>query len=28
MFKIAMNTIDREATLAANAQVGRAIQLP
>jgi hypothetical protein len=28
MFKIAMNTIDREATLAANAQQGRAIQLP
>jgi hypothetical protein len=28
MFKIALNTIDREATLAANAQAGRAIQLP
>lgn len=28
MFKIALNTIDREATLAANAKVGRTIQLP
>ncbi len=28
MFKIALNTIDRDATLAANAQAGRAIQLP
>ena len=28
MFKIALNTVDRDATLAANAQVGRAIQLP
>lgn len=28
MFKIAMSTIDREATLEANAQAGRAIQLP
>lgn len=28
MYKIALNTIDRDATLAANAQAGRAIQLP
>lgn len=28
MFKIALNTVDRDATLAANAQAGRAIQLP
>lgn len=28
MFKIALNTIDRDATLAANAKLGRAIQLP
>jgi hypothetical protein len=28
MFKIALNTIDREATLAANAKQGRDIQLP
>ena len=28
MFKIALNTIDRDATLAANAQAGRTIQLP
>lgn len=28
MFKIALSTIDREATLAANAKMGREIQLP